>query len=143
MSPTHTRLSRVADGCALITAAVGLLAVAGWLLNIDSLMRVLPGLVAMKFNTALAFVLAGGGLWWRRRVLVRSALAALVALMGALSLAEHLVGLDLRIDSDLRPRHPCSAGGGISAGPDGALHRVLLSVAGHRVTGKRRCPALA
>jgi len=93
-----TRLSRVADGCALLTAAVGLLAVAGWLLGIDPLKRVLPGLAAMKFNTALGFILAGSGLWWRKRVPVRLALGALVALMGALSLAEHLAGLDLRID---------------------------------------------
>jgi len=95
---TNTRLSRVVDGCALLTAAVGLLAVAGWLLGIDPLKRVLPGLAAMKFNTALGFILAGGGLWWRNRGPVRLALAALVALMGALSLAEHLAGLDLRID---------------------------------------------
>ena len=95
---TDTRLSRVADGCALLTAAVGLLAVAGWLLGIDPLKRVLPGLAATKFNTALGFVLAGSGLWWRRRVPVRLALGALVALMGALSLAEHLAGLDLPID---------------------------------------------
>ncbi len=96
--PTHTRLPRVADGCALLTAAVGLLAVAGWLLGIDPLKRVLPGLAAMKFNTALGFVLAGSGLRWRKRVPVRFALGALVALIGALSLAEHLAGLDLRID---------------------------------------------
>lgn len=96
--PKHTRLSRVADVCALSTAAVGLLVVAGWMLNIDPLKRVLPGLVAMKFNTALGLVFAGAGLWWRKRTSLGLALGALVTLLGALTLAEYLAGLELGID---------------------------------------------
>ena len=94
----NTRLARVADGCALLTAAIGLCSLAGWVLDIDSLKRVLPGLAAMKFNTALSFVLAGAGLWGRQRPSVRLALGALVALLGALSLGEYLAGLNLGID---------------------------------------------
>ena len=77
--PTPARLPQVADACALFTAAIGLLAVAGWMLDIGPLKRVLPWLVAMKFNTALGFVLAGAGLWWRKRAGLRLALGALVA----------------------------------------------------------------
>jgi two-component system CheB/CheR fusion protein len=94
----QTRLSRVADACALLTAAIGLLVTAGWMLDIEPLKRVLPGLVAMKFNTAIGFVLAGTGLWCRNRPPLRLALGALVALLGALSLGEYLVGVDLEID---------------------------------------------
>jgi PAS domain S-box-containing protein len=96
--PKHTRLSRVADVCALFTAAVGLLVAVGWMLNIDSLKRVLPGLVAMKFNTALGLVLAGAGLWWRKRTRLRVALGVFVALLGALTLGEYLAGLESGVD---------------------------------------------
>jgi PAS domain S-box-containing protein len=96
--PKHTRLSRVADACALFTVAVGLLVVAGWMLNIDSLKRVLPGLVTVKFNTALGLVLAGTGLWWRKRTSLRLALGAFVTLLGALTLGQYLAGLELGID---------------------------------------------
>jgi len=96
-----TRLSRVADACALLTATIGLLVAVGWGLDIDSLKRVLPGLAAMKFNTALAFVLAGAGLWWRKRRSLRLALGALVALLGALSLVEYLAGQSFGIDQIL------------------------------------------
>jgi PAS domain S-box-containing protein len=97
-STTPSRLSRVADACALITFAIGLLVVAGWLMDIDVLKRVLPGMVAMKFNTAVGFGLAGAALWWRTRPAPRIALGALVALLGALSLGEYLAGLDFGID---------------------------------------------
>jgi len=96
-----TRLSRVADACALLTVTIGLLVAVGWGLDIDSLKRVLPGLAAMKFNTALAFVLAGAGLWWRKRRSLRLALGALVALLGALSLVEYLAGQSFGIDQIL------------------------------------------
>ncbi len=95
---THSRVSRLADGCALLAAAIGLLVIAGWLLDIDALKRVQPGLVAMKFNTALGFVAAGAGLWWRKRPAARIPLGALVALLGALSLGEYLAGRSFGID---------------------------------------------
>jgi hypothetical protein len=88
----------VADACALITAAVGLLVAAGWIFDFEPLKRGLPGLVTMKFNAALALVFAGAALWWRQRYLLRVPLGALVALLGALSIGEHLGGLKLGID---------------------------------------------
>ena len=97
-SPTHARLPQVADACALFTAVIGLLAIAGCILDIGPLKRVLPWLAAMKFNTAFGLALAGAALWWRRRVPLRPALGAVVALIGALSLVEYLAGLDLGID---------------------------------------------
>ena len=96
--PGEASLSRIADACALATAAVGLLVMVGWLLGIEPLKRVLPGLVAMKFNTALAFVVAGAALWWRQRPALRLGLGALVATFGALALGEYLSGRDWGID---------------------------------------------
>jgi PAS domain S-box-containing protein len=47
---SQTRLSRVADACALLTVAIGLLVITGWLLEIDPLKRVLPNLdLAARF----------------------------------------------------------------------------------------------
>lgn len=87
-----------ARGCVLLGGAV----LAGWWLDIDSLKHVLPGLVSMKFNTALAFVLAGGGLWAvdPRSALGRASRAAAWALLalGAASAFESISGLDLGID---------------------------------------------
>ncbi len=87
---------------------VGCLVLVGWVLNINALKSVLPGLETMKANTALAFVLAGLSLWllWTgqadppggtRRYIARVC-AAIVSLMGLLTLSEYLLGWDLGID---------------------------------------------
>jgi PAS domain S-box-containing protein len=96
--PGQARLSRIADVCALATAAIGVLALVGWLLGIEPLKRVLPGLVAMKFNTALAFVMGGAALWWRHRPALRLGLGATVAAFGALALSQYFLGGDWGID---------------------------------------------
>ncbi len=94
--------SRAASGTVIL---VGCLALVGWVLNITALKSILPGLVTMKANTALAFVLAGVSLWilcaeqtdQRMRRIAR-ACAAIVALIGFLTLGEYLSGWDLGID---------------------------------------------
>jgi hypothetical protein len=96
--PCEASLSRVADPCALATAAIGMLVLAGWLSDTEPLKRVLPGLLAMKFNTALAFLAAGAALWGRQRPALRLGLGALVATFGALALGEYLSGRDWGID---------------------------------------------
>ena len=142
--PIHSRLPRVADTCALLTAAIGLSVVAGWLLDIDSLKRVLPGLVAMKFNTALGFVLAGAGLWWRRRS----------AAAGSHSERWSRCSARCRSASTLRgwiSASTSSSSATIAASPEadylpgthGALHRALLPAARPRRDGERRRPAPA
>jgi PAS domain S-box-containing protein len=87
--------------------AVGCLVLVGWLLSIGALTSVLPGFVTMKPNTALCFVLVGLALWLSRVQLGDSnskrwrwaqLCAALVALVGLLSLAEYLLGIDLGLD---------------------------------------------
>jgi PAS domain S-box-containing protein len=84
---------------------VGLLVLAGWLLDIPSLKSLLPGLATMKPNTALTFVLAGGSLWlsssWgedRRVEVLAKACATLTALIGLLTLNEYVFGRNLGID---------------------------------------------
>jgi len=139
--PAHSGLSRVADASALGTVAIGLLVIAGWLLEIDPLKRVLPGLVAMKFNTALGLLLAGAGLWWRGRPAPRTALGTVVAVLGALSLGEHAAGLDVGIDQlfvrDLAGSSEAAYVPGLMA-PSSALCFLLLGLALMGSGGSRR-----
>jgi PAS domain S-box-containing protein len=89
----------------LLAACIGALALVGWALDIEVLKSVVPGLVAMKANTAIGLVLSGAGMalvswkepgrWLRAGI---TALAALVFSLGALTLAEYFFGWDLRID---------------------------------------------
>lgn len=45
--------------------ALGLAVMAGWLLDLDLLERIVPQLATMKFNTVLGFLLVGGALLFR------------------------------------------------------------------------------
>ncbi|MEQ1911444.1 MAG: hypothetical protein ABMA15_21680 [Vicinamibacterales bacterium] len=95
----------LAGAAALWAMAVGALVLVGWALDIEAFRAVEPGSVAMKANTALCFVLAGAALWAlrtpqptssARRVAVAS--AAVVALIGLLTLLEHRFSWELGLD---------------------------------------------
>lgn len=83
---------------------VGLLVLIGWAFNIAELKSILPGLVTMKANTALAFLLAGTTLWLlqtglpKPRYPLAQLCAASVLLIGALTLSQYLFGWELGID---------------------------------------------
>lgn len=86
-------------GVALVV--LGAVVIMGWLVRSEALVRVQPGLAAMKFNTAVLFVLLGaaaataaGGL---RRTGVGLASACLV-FAGLINL-QHLLGRSLGIDT--------------------------------------------
>ncbi|MDQ3812825.1 MAG: PAS domain S-box protein [Armatimonadota bacterium] len=93
---------------------VGFLVLVGWGLDITILKSILPHWVTMKANTALCFILAGVALWLLRMEpvaprprRVAQVCAAIVALIGFLTLSEYLCGWDLGLDQllfrDLRP----------------------------------------
>src|SRR5258706_14964454 len=46
----------------LISIAAGITVMFGWIFNIPALQQIIPGFVAMVFNTALCVVLFGGAL---------------------------------------------------------------------------------
>ncbi len=90
-----------------ICVVVGLLVLTGWALDVPTLESCVPGLPAMKANTALAFVLAGISLLLSQREerepkLVRRYAALVCALsvtaMGLLTLGEYALGKDFGID---------------------------------------------
>jgi diguanylate cyclase (GGDEF)-like protein len=92
------QLSRV---LAWLTALLGLELAAGWLLQVDLMVRLLPSSNATVMNTALGFMLTGSALllgqghWqthWRRTV------AVLLIVVGSLILAEDVLDLSLGLD---------------------------------------------
>src|SRR6266404_3157820 len=99
--------SRAAGAAAAI---IGGLVLMGWVCSVELLRTGPSGLVTMKANTALCFVLAGLSLWilvtaqGRRGRWLGQALAGIVALVGLLTLTEYLFGWDLGIDRLLLPR---------------------------------------
>jgi methyl-accepting chemotaxis protein len=61
-------LNSIAITTAITVLIIGFAVIVGWMLNIPLLKSVLPGLVTMKANTALGFILGGTSLWcWRRQ----------------------------------------------------------------------------
>ncbi|MEQ1683193.1 MAG: ATP-binding protein [Burkholderiaceae bacterium] len=87
-----------------MVAAVGVAVLVGWALDISVLKRVFPGGLVMRANTAAALLMCGLALTMvsaeptrtgRRLV---AATAAAVALIGGLTLIQHLFSLDFGID---------------------------------------------
>jgi PAS domain S-box-containing protein len=120
---------------------VGFVVLCGWLFDIASLKSVLPDLVAMKFNTALGFVLTGISLWLLapdslsegKRGLRFAAMicAGLVALVGALTLSEYVftwnAGIDQLLFTEMGPAVETSHLGRMA--PITALNFLLLGLA--------------
>ncbi len=88
----------------LLPALTGLIALAGWALDVEQLKSVLPGLIAMNPLTAICFILSAVALWLRacgqlgRQQRLGSVLGAAVALVGGLKLGSYLFGFDIPID---------------------------------------------
>jgi two-component system, sensor histidine kinase and response regulator len=115
--------------------ALGTLVLVGWAFGIDSLTRVSPGMVAMKPNAAVGFLLGGMALWSIRqgRPASRRAigLSLAVAAIGGLTTLEYVTGLNLGIDEILF-REPRNALGMLSPGrmhPTSAFNFLWLGLA--------------
>ena len=90
-------LQRTAKAIAVLTAAAGLLVMFGWIFDIPSLKSVLPGMVTMKLNTALAFLMLGSSLYLKlefpdNKLILRISqiLSYLVLAIGAITIAEYI-----------------------------------------------------
>jgi PAS domain S-box-containing protein len=96
---------------------LGLVPLAGWFLNIEMLKRLIPGALPLKPNIAVGFVLCAIALGLLSRktrtpVIRRcaAAVAATVAVLGALTLGEHFFGWDLPIEQWLIGNAPGDLG---------------------------------
>lgn len=92
-------------GIALFTALVGAFALLGWALDITILKSILSGWATVKPNTAIGFILCGAALAllrnetrprWADRA--GKVCAVAVALLGAVTLAQYLLGINIGID---------------------------------------------
>lgn len=111
----HPKLACYTDvlgGCVLVTAAVVMV---GWWLDVAAFKSVLPGRVAMQFNTALGLFLAGLALRGAARCrsarwrVVGRVCAGLVTIMGALTLVEYFFGLETGLAGFFFRENPAAA----------------------------------
>ncbi len=133
-------LARLAPIIGAVVAFAGVAVLVGWAFDIQTLKSGLPGLVTMKPNAALGFVLAGASLWLSssrdgmgtsRGKALAAGCAILLAAIGVLTLAEYAFQWDLQIDELLF--HDARASLGIVA-PDrmaamAAINFTLLAAA--------------
>jgi len=103
-------ISSVASTFAIL---LGISVLFGWIFDIPILMRVLPNAVAMKINTAIAFVLTGTCLRLqiepavtKQRIRIARMCALLVVSVGVLTLNEYLFDIDFGIDQILMHTPP-------------------------------------
>lgn len=77
--------------------ALGVLVMSGWVFHVQPLVQILPGFIAMVFNTALCFALAGLALA-TRSVPLRRALGGVLAIVAALVWSQDFFRIDLGVD---------------------------------------------
>jgi signal transduction histidine kinase/CheY-like chemotaxis protein len=129
---------RVATVLGLLTVLLGLVVLAGWVLDIEVLKSVVPGYVSMKANTALCFVLTGASLLighllkpqsWTKACSI--GLSAVVVFLTVATLVEYIgetsFGLDELLFRD-SPDAPFTSSPGRMA-PNTAFAFVLVNAA--------------
>lgn len=98
------RAAAIAWAAGAFVVAIGLSVLAGWVLDVPFLKGPVPGLVQMKANTALGFVALGVGLLLSAREPAAGqrwsarALAGVAIVIGAVTLAEYVLGRNLGLD---------------------------------------------
>jgi PAS domain S-box-containing protein len=129
----------VSAGAAIALFGIGSLVLVGWTCDIAVLKSFHPGLISMKANTAVAFMLTGISLWLSQAKRTRFRLgryaaggsASLVAALGLLTLMEYVSGWNLGIDQ-LLFTEPSGAVRTIDPGrmaPNTALNFLLIGLA--------------
>ncbi len=118
--PTNHRFSSLfvslSKWASVFSVIMGCVVLAGWTLDIDPLRNFSTDMTRMKPNAAFAFVLAGISLWLLARGEkprgnypgAARTLAFLVAILGLLTLSEHIFGWDVGIDQ-LLVKYPAVA----------------------------------
>jgi diguanylate cyclase (GGDEF)-like protein len=121
LDPRWRRLARLrlyGNASCIASVAIGGLVLCGWILRVPLLKSALLGSASMEVNTALGLVFLGASLWLLLPDPPRRAhraaglfLGALVACIGALTIVEYALGVDLRIDQLLFNNGPAAIAG--------------------------------
>ena len=138
-STSNTPENQFVSLVALCTVIIACMVLIGWKFDIEILKGALPTWVSMKANTAVCFILLGVALWLtvhpsknsRRSMLVARLCSGLIGMIGTLTLAQYIFGLNFSIDQWLFIE-PVGAIGTSYQGrmaPETALNFVLLPVA--------------
>jgi PAS domain S-box-containing protein len=102
-----------AQSASAVSMVVGCLVLVGWAFDFETLKDLRSGIVSMKPNTAICFVILGVGLWLSpkqsarpekvdvKRKVAAQTCASFVALVGAATLSEYLFGFSAGIDAVL------------------------------------------
>lgn len=91
-------LQAVSRALAASVAGLGVLVLSGWFFDVMILKAGFPGLVTMKVNTAVCFVLLGLAASWPANRKVSATMIFVAVLIAGASLYEYASGLDLGID---------------------------------------------
>ena len=128
-----------------VTLIAGILVLIGWQFEIEILKSPLSNIVSMKANTAAAFLLAGLALIFLQRpgkatnILVRFC-GSVIALIGLIFLAQHILGWDFGIDQILF-REPEGTIGTLHPGlmaPSTALNFLLIGFTFLTITHQKK-----
>jgi hypothetical protein len=99
-----SRLQLFSHACAMVVVGIGSAVLIGWSFEIPILKTGLPGLITMKANTAIGFLMAGLAVLFARSttsvagVRIRLPFTAAVLALGCSTLFEHIFNLNLGID---------------------------------------------
>jgi signal transduction histidine kinase/ActR/RegA family two-component response regulator len=111
------RYRAMSIGLAVFAFCIGGAALLGWILDNEFLKKIHPALVSMKANTAVCLMLVAASCFLindrsqsQSKRAVRQLLAALVALVGLVTLSEHLFGWNTGLDQLLFHETPEEAG---------------------------------
>ncbi len=90
--------------CGVAVILLGVLALLGWVLQVEALRTSLPGSAPVALSAALSFVLAGVALTLREHRYLRLSLAIAVMGLGVLSLTQHVLGISFGVERLVVPR---------------------------------------
>jgi diguanylate cyclase (GGDEF)-like protein len=133
----YTTLTSFSRCAAIVVAAIGIVVLAGWVLDIDALKSVVPSLVTMKANTACLLVALAVGLYLRTtppattpQQRIGPAFGIAVIAVACVTLAQDFLGTDFGIDqflfSEDSPSPPAASPGRMA--PMTAISFILLGL---------------